>query len=114
MEIIDSLASFDLVDWRSLDDGQWLTSGAIDACVKLYYNNVLKMEAGMKSKFLYVNASLSSAVLSGPDNVEYECPLLKCTFKDKILFFPFNIDNTHWVLFVCDFSSKTITYCGII
>ncbi|KAL5239357.1 hypothetical protein ACI65C_006767 [Semiaphis heraclei] len=35
MEFVDSVASVDITDWRFLGDGQWLTGGAIDACVKV-------------------------------------------------------------------------------
>lgn len=111
MEIVDSVALVDIIDWRSLGDGQWLTGGAIDACVKYCYQNMFTVDEGMKIKFLYINASLSSTILNRPDDVTADCPLMKYNFKERIIFFPFNVDSSHWVLFICDFSNKKITFC---
>lgn len=111
MEIVDSVALVDVIDWRSLEDGQWLTAGAIDACVKYYCQKMLTVDEGMKQKFLYINASLSSALLNKPNDVTADCSLMEYSFNENIIFFPFNVDNTHWVLFICDFSNKRINFC---
>jgi len=93
MEFVDSVALVDIIDWRSLCHDQWLTGGAIDACVKYCYQNMLTVDEGMKQKFLYINASLSSTILSRPDDVTADCPLMKYNFKERMIFFPFNVDN---------------------
>jgi hypothetical protein len=72
---------------------------------------MLTVNEGMKQKFLYINCSLSSAILSKPNDVTANYQLMEYSFKENIIFFPFNVDNTHGVLFICDFSNKKITFC---